>query len=221
MAAARTPVAAPDDLPATQLAVIEAPLRLYRGGVIENPVIAYETWGRLNEARDNTLLLFTGLSPSAHAASSPADPKPGWWESMIGEGKPIDTRRWFVVCVNSLGSPFGSSSPISIDPRTGRAYGLAFPEISVEDIATGGQLVLRPMWKVYYMYRNALVAYRVAAGPWFWPLLPVLAVKWRSHARRYGADGARYRRILRRAFADGLTGQMGRTHGEIVALTNE
>lgn len=85
----------------------------------------------------------------------------------------------------------------------------------------GGQLVLRPMWKVYYMYRNALVAYRVAAGPWFWPLLPVLAVKWRSHAGRYGADGARYRRILRRAFADGLTGQMGRTHGEIVALTNE
>ncbi len=145
MAAARTPVAAPDDLPATQLAVIEAPLRLYRGGVIENPVIAYETWGRLNEARDNTLLLFTGLSPSAHAASSPADPKPGWWESMIGEGKPIDTRRWFVVCVNSLGSPFGSSSPISIDPRTGRAYGLAFPEISVEDIATGGQLVLRTL----------------------------------------------------------------------------
>ena len=145
MAAARTPVAAPDDLPATQLAVIEAPLRLYRGGVIENPVIAYETWGRLNEARDNTLLLFTGLSPSAHAASSPADPKPGWWESTIGEGKPIDTRRWFVVCVNSLGSPFGSSSPISIDPRTGRAYGLAFPEISVEDIATGGQLVLRTL----------------------------------------------------------------------------
>ncbi len=145
MAAARTPVAAPDDLPATQLAVIEAPLRLYRGGVIENPVIAYETWGRLNEARDNTLLLFTGLSPSAHAASSPADPKPGWWESMIGEGKPIDTRRWFVVCVNSLGSPFGSSSPISIDPRTGRAYGLSFPEISVEDIATGGQLVLRTL----------------------------------------------------------------------------
>ena len=145
MAAARTPVAAPDDLPATQLAVIEAPLRLYRGGVIEKPVIAYETWGRLNEARDNTLLLFTGLSPSAHAASSPADPKPGWWESMIGEGKPIDTRRWFVVCVNSLGSPFGSSSPISIDPRTGRAYGLAFPEISVEDIATGGQLVLRTL----------------------------------------------------------------------------
>ena len=102
-------------------------MRLYRGGVIEQPVVAYETWGRLNAARDNTVLLFTGLSPSAHAASSPADPKPGWWESMIGEGRPIDTRRYFVVCVNSLGSPYGSSSPASIDPRTGRPYGIRFP----------------------------------------------------------------------------------------------
>ncbi len=145
MAVARTPVAAPDDLPATQLAVREGPLRLYRGGAIDNPVIAYETWGRLNEARDNAILLFTGLSPSAHAASSPADPKPGWWESMIGAGKPIDTSRFFVVCVNSIGSPFGSSSPASVDPRTGRAFGVSFPEISVEDIAAGGDEVMRAL----------------------------------------------------------------------------
>ncbi|MTH35564.1 glycosyltransferase [Paracoccus limosus] len=82
-----------------------------------------------------------------------------------------------------------------------------------------GRLVLRPMWKVYYMYRNALIAYRVAAGPWFWPLLPVLAVKWRRHADRYGEDGARYRRILRQAFRDGLTRRLGRSHLEIVALS--
>lgn len=84
-----------------------------------------------------------------------------------------------------------------------------------------GRLVLRPMWKVYYMYRNALIAYRVAAGPWFWPLLPVLAVKWRGHAGRYGADGPRYRRILRRAFRDGLTRSLGRPHREIKALSGE
>ncbi|HEX7375334.1 MAG TPA: homoserine O-acetyltransferase [Steroidobacteraceae bacterium] len=145
MAVARTPVAAPDDLPATQLAVLEGPLRLYRGGSLENPVIAYESWGRLNAAKDNTILLFTGLSPSAHAASSPADPKPGWWESMIGEGKPIDTSRFFVVCINSIGSPFGSSSPASIDPRTGKPFGISFPEIAVEDIAAGGDAVLRAL----------------------------------------------------------------------------
>ncbi|HWJ07415.1 MAG TPA: homoserine O-acetyltransferase [Steroidobacteraceae bacterium] len=144
MALARTP-AATHDLPATRLAILDEPLRLYRGGVIENPVIAYETWGALNAARDNTVVLFTGLSPSAHAASSPADPKPGWWEPMIGPGKAIDTNRFFVVCVNSLGSPFGSSGPASIDPRTGRTFGINFPEIAVEDIARGGREVLRQL----------------------------------------------------------------------------
>lgn len=145
MAFARSPSSAAPDFPARRLARLERPLPLRRGGVIEQPVVAFETWGRLNEARDNTVLLFTGLSPSAHAASSPADPRPGWWESMIGDGKPIDTNRYFVVCVNSLGSPFGSSGPASVDPRTGRAYGLGFPEISVEDIATAGREALRTL----------------------------------------------------------------------------
>ena len=145
MALARTPSTAAHDLPATRLAVLEKPLRLYRGGTIEQPVVAYESWGSLNEARDNTVLIFTGLSPSAHAASSAADPKPGWWESMIGEGKPIDTRRFFVVCINSLGSPFGSSGPASLDPRTGRPYGIGFPEIAVEDIAAAGREALRTL----------------------------------------------------------------------------
>jgi len=138
------PFTAPE-LPASRRALLDEPLRLYRGGVIDKPVVVFETWGRLNEACDNVVLLFTGLSPSAHAASSPADPKPGWWEPMIGEGKPIDTRRFFVVCVNSLGSPFGSSGPASIDPRTDRPYGIHFPEISVEDIARAGREVLRTL----------------------------------------------------------------------------
>ena len=144
MALARTP-AATHDLPATRLAVLDEPLRLYRGGVVESPVIAYETWGTLTAAKDNVILLFTGLSPSAHAASSPADPKPGWWEPMIGPGKAIDTDRFFVICVNSLGSPYGSSGPASIDPRTGRPYGISFPEVAVEDIARGGYEVLREL----------------------------------------------------------------------------
>jgi homoserine O-acetyltransferase len=133
------------DFPARRLARLESPLALRRGGVIERPVVAYECWGRPSASRDNTVLLFTGLSPPAHAASSAADPTPGWWETMIGEGRPIDTRRFFVVCVNSLGSPFGSSGPASIDPRTGRRYGTGFPEISVEDIATAGREALRSL----------------------------------------------------------------------------
>ena len=111
---------------------------MWRGGVLHGARIAYETWGTLNEARDNALLLFTGLSPSAHAASSPADPSDGWWEGMIGPGLAIDTDRFFVICVNSLGSCFGSTGPASIDPATGKPYRLSFPDLSVEDIARGG-----------------------------------------------------------------------------------
>ena len=145
MALARPPSSSAPELPARRFARLAEPLRLRRGGVIEQPVVAYEAWGQLNAARDNTVLMFTGLSPSAHAASSPADPKPGWWESMIGDGRPIDTRRYFVVCINSLGSPFGSSSPASIDPRHGRPYGTAFPEVAVEDIARAGREALRTL----------------------------------------------------------------------------
>ena len=95
---------------------------MHRGGVLSGPTIAYETWGEPNRARDNAVLIFTGLSPSAHAASSPEDPAPGWWEEVIGPGRPIDTRRFYVICVNSLGSCFGSTGPASTNPETGEIY---------------------------------------------------------------------------------------------------
>ena len=113
-----------------------------RGGVLERPVVAYETWGQLNAARDNAVLVFTGLSPSAHASSSAEDPAPGWWEEVVGPSRPIDTRKYFVVCVNSLGSCFGSTGPASVDPRTGLPYRLTFPVLSLEDVAAAGRLVV-------------------------------------------------------------------------------
>ncbi len=116
---------------------------MHRGGMLVSPTIAYETWGKLSPQRDNAILIFTGLSPSAHAASSPEDATPGWWEDMIGPGKPIDTRRYFVICVNSLGSCFGSTGPASVDPRTGDIYRLTFPVLSLEDVARGGYEVLK------------------------------------------------------------------------------
>jgi homoserine O-acetyltransferase len=123
---------------ARQYAPLPDPFPMWRGGVLHGARIAYETWGRLNAARDNALLLFTGLSPRAHAASSPEDPSDGWWQGMIGPGLAIDTGRFFVICVNSLGSPFGSTGPASPDPATGEPYRLRFPDLSVEDIARGG-----------------------------------------------------------------------------------
>ena len=103
---------------------IKGPLNLKNGGVLESPIIAFETWGTLNDSKDNGVLIFTGLSPSAHAASSKNDPSKGWWEKMIGPNKPIDTERYFVICANSLGSCFGSTGPASIDPITNKTFGL-------------------------------------------------------------------------------------------------
>jgi len=113
-----------------------------RGGVLHDVQIAYETWGDADFCNDNAILIFTGLSPSAHAASSTADRAPGWWEDMIGPGRPIDTGRFFVICVNSLGSPFGSTSPLAVNPATGQPYRLTFPVLTVEDIAHAGHEVV-------------------------------------------------------------------------------
>lgn len=116
-----------------------------RHGDLKNPVVAYETWGELNFQKDNAILLFTGLSPSAHAASSTADPSTGWWEPMLGEGKPIDTTKYFIICINSLGSCFGSTGPASINPDTGEPYRLDFPILTIEDIAHAGQAVVESL----------------------------------------------------------------------------
>lgn len=121
------------------------PFRLYRGGTLHGARIAYESWGRLNAERDNAVLLFTGLSPSAHAAATEQDPTPGWWQQMIGPNLALDTGRYFVVCVNSLGSCFGSTGPASIDPVTGKRYGVDFPELAVEDIASSAYAAMQAL----------------------------------------------------------------------------
>ncbi|MDO1527452.1 homoserine O-acetyltransferase [Fulvimonas sp. R45] len=121
---------------------LPSPFPMKRGGALHGARVAYETWGTLNAARDNAVLILTGLSPSAHAASSAGDPGPGWWEGMLGPGKAIDTNRWFVVCVNSLGSDKGSTCPASIDPATGEPYRLSFPELSLEDVANAAHAVV-------------------------------------------------------------------------------
>lgn len=130
---------------ARQYLDLETPLPLRRGGVLTPVRLAFETWGSLNAQRDNVVLLYTGMSPSAHAAQNPQDLSPGWWEDMLGPGKPIDTQRWYVICTNSLGSCRGSTGPASINPATGREYRLDFPELSVEDIARASYLALQQL----------------------------------------------------------------------------
>ncbi len=129
----------PETRAAARRVPLPSPFPLRAGGRLLDAHVAVETWGTLSAARDNALLLFTGLSASSHAAAQPEDPAPGWWEKMIGPGKALDTDRWFVICVNSIGGCFGSTGPGDVDPETGAPYAGRFPDLRVEDIARAGQ----------------------------------------------------------------------------------
>ena len=127
---------------AMNILVVEEPFNFACGGQIPSVELAYETWGELNADRSNAVLILTGLSPNAHAASSEDDPSDGWWEPMIGPGKAIDTDQHFVVCVNSLGSCKGSTGPGCTNPVTGKQYRLSFPDLYIQDIASSALMVL-------------------------------------------------------------------------------
>jgi homoserine O-acetyltransferase/O-succinyltransferase len=109
---------------------------LLESGVKLGPVeVAYETYGRLSETRDNVILVCHALSGGAHAAGWAAGAKkPGWWDSFIGPGKALDTDQYYVVSSNVLGSCYGTTGPSSLDPATGRPYGLRFPVVTVTDM---------------------------------------------------------------------------------------
>jgi homoserine O-acetyltransferase/O-succinyltransferase len=97
--------------------------------------IAYQTYGTLNKERSNAVLVCHALTGDQHVASRhPVTGKPGWWETVVGPGKPVDTERYFVICANILGGCMGSTGPASIDPATGKPYGLDFPVITIDDM---------------------------------------------------------------------------------------
>jgi homoserine O-acetyltransferase len=114
----------------------QEPLALDSGAKLAPITLAYETYGKLNPTCDNAILLFHALSGDAHAAGwySPADRKPGWWDMMVGPGRPFDTDRYFVICSNVIGGCQGSTGPSSIDPATGRPYGARFPVVTIADM---------------------------------------------------------------------------------------
>jgi homoserine O-acetyltransferase len=118
-----------------QIARFTEPLRLKGGAVIDEYQLAYETYGRLNGDHSNAVLICHALNASHHVAGSYADQPTnyGWWENMIGPGKPVDTNRFFVVGVNNLGGCHGSTGPSSINRATGKPWGGSFPVVTVED----------------------------------------------------------------------------------------
>ncbi len=121
------------------------PMKLASGGTLAPVEIEFETYGVLNAKKDNAVMVCHALTGDAHLAGWNPDPvgplrsyrqnKPGWWDEVVGPGKPIDTRLFFVVCANVIGSCYGSSGPQSINPETGRPYGLSFPVVTVNDWA--------------------------------------------------------------------------------------
>ncbi|MEE8150295.1 MAG: homoserine O-acetyltransferase [Nitrosomonadaceae bacterium] len=113
----------------------DTPLHLKSSAVLDSYELVYETYGELNETKSNSVLICHALSSNHHVAGSYADnPKSiGWWNNMIGPGKPIDTHKFFVVGVNNLGGCHGSTGPTSINAKTGRPYGADFPVVTVQD----------------------------------------------------------------------------------------
>ena len=148
------------------------PVRLESGAKLGPITLAYETYGTLNANKSNAILIQHALSGNHHAAGRyhPEDKHPGWWDSMIGKKKTFDTDKYFVICVNCLGGCSGSTGPNSIDPQTGKPYGLSFPIITIGDMvkvqlylmdhlkikawlcvaggSMGGMLALH--WSIYY-----------------------------------------------------------------------
>ena len=113
----------------------DRPLRLDCDKVLSPFRIAYKTYGALNAAKSNAILVTHALTGDQYVASPhPVTGKPGWWETMVGPGKPIDTDRFFVICPNVLGGCMGSTGPASLNAKTGKPWGLDFPVITIGDM---------------------------------------------------------------------------------------
>jgi homoserine O-acetyltransferase len=105
-----------------------------QGGSIPRLELVFETYGELNGARDNAILVHHALSTNSHLAATAQNPDPGWWNDMVGPGACMDTDHYFVICINNLGSCFGSSGPASINPNTGEPYRGDFPRVTIKDM---------------------------------------------------------------------------------------
>lgn len=115
-----------------------------RSGLSFGPVtVAYETYGKLNASASNAILITHAFTGDAHAAFyNEGDDKPGWWDNMIGPGKPFDTDKYFIICSNVLGSCKGTTGPSSLDLKTGKPYGLNFPVITIQDMVSVEKMLI-------------------------------------------------------------------------------
>ena len=162
--------------------------RLQNGAVMPQAKIAYETYGRLAADGRNAMLITHGYTSSHHAAGrNPANGNlPGWWDGLIGSGKPIDTDRLFVVSSNMLGSSFGSSNGAGIAPQTGKPYGLDFPAITVRDIVAAEKALLSALGVRHLIAVPAhpMAATRPSSGQSITLCLWMASFRWSPRPRR-------------------------------------
>lgn len=121
----------------------DQPLRLDSGAVLPNLEVAYKTYGRLNAAKSNAVLICHALTLDQYVASvNPVTNKPGWWKEAVGAGQPVDPAKHFIICANVVGGCMGTTGPASINPATGRPYGLAFPVITIADMVRAQAMLI-------------------------------------------------------------------------------
>ncbi|HQR26753.1 MAG TPA: homoserine O-acetyltransferase [Nocardioides sp.] len=135
------PTGASQRVQRARLFTAEDPLVLDGGERLSEVEVAYETWGELAPDASNAVFVCHALTGDSHAAGDPG--QPGWWDVMVGPGRPVDTDRFFVVCPNLLGGCRGTTGPTSVDPATGTAYGLDFPLLSIRDFVTVHRRLMR------------------------------------------------------------------------------
>ena len=133
---------------------------LEKGGQLPELELAFETYGELNEDKSNVIVIHHALSVGAHVTQTEANPKAGWWNDMLGSGKAIDSDRYFVICINNLGSCFGSTGPSNLNPETGQLYNASFPEITIGDMVNSQKQLLEHLGigKIYAIIGNSMGA---------------------------------------------------------------
>jgi homoserine O-acetyltransferase len=130
----------------TKKASFNEPLYLESGRILQSYKVMYETYGELNEDKSNVIIISHALSGSHHAAGKyEGETKAGWWDGLIGDGKAVDTTKYFVICMNNIGSCFGSTSPMSIEPSSNKEYRFKFPVLTITDIVKAQVNVLKSL----------------------------------------------------------------------------
>jgi homoserine O-acetyltransferase len=175
-------------------------LALDGGRTLATYTLAYQTWGALNAARSNAVLIFHALSGDAHVLGLHEDGRTGWWDLMVGPGRAFDTERYFVICANVLGGCKGSTGPAFHDPATGRPYGTDFPVITLHDMARSQRALLRRLGveKVHTVAGASMGGMLALAFAQLYPELTERAVVMASAAANH-AQAIAWNKIGRRA----------------------